>query len=432
MKTSIKNVSETKVIATITVEANELEAARQVALKKFAKTVKVAGFRKGNAPLEMVAKNTDPNDLINETVNNALSKAVAEAFLENKVQVLDRPEVEVKKFVPFSELEFTAEADVLPKVTLGDYKKLKLKPVAVKIDKSDVDDVIERLQKGLSEKTETKDAAKDGDEVVLDFVGKQNDEPFEGGTAKDYPLVLGSGSFIPGFEEALVGHKTGESFDIPLSFPKDYQAKKLAGQKVVFSVTIKKVNSITLLELNDEFAAKAGPFTSMDDLRKDVEAEITAQKEREANDALKDEAVKQLVAKSSVAVPEILRQDQLRSIEQDMTQNLMYQGMQFEQYLEQKGYKDKDEWIEKEARAAADERVKAGLVLAELSKAEKVEATADELAERINVFKQQYANNPDMAKRFDEPEVQHEIANRLLTEKTVNMLVEINTPKTKK
>ncbi|MFZ1242924.1 MAG: trigger factor, partial [Candidatus Saccharimonas sp.] len=219
MKTSIKNVSETKVIATITVEANELEAARQVALKKFAKTVKVAGFRKGNAPLEMVAKNTDPNDLINETVNNALSKAVAEAFLENKVQVLDRPEVEVKKFVPFSELEFTAEADVLPKVTLGDYKKLKLKPVAVKIDKSDVDDVIERLQKGLSEKTETKDAAKDGDEVVLDFVGKQNNEPFEGGTAKDYPLVLGSGSFIPGFEEALVGHKTGESFDIPLSFP---------------------------------------------------------------------------------------------------------------------------------------------------------------------------------------------------------------------
>ena len=186
---------------------------------------------------------------------------------------------------------------------------------------------------------------------------------------------------------------------------------------------------MTLPELTDEFAAKVGPFTSIDDLKKDIEKEITAQKQREADDELRDVAVKQLADASTVAIPEVLRADQLRSIEQDLVQNLAHRGRTLEQYLAEKEYKDKDEWIEKEAKPAADERIKAGLVLAELSKAEKIEATAEELQERISAFKQQYANDATMVARFDEPEVQHEIANRLLTEKTIDWLVAQNTKK---
>jgi len=426
MKSTVKHVSETRALVTVSLDSTELEAAEQVALKKLSKTVKVDGFRKGHVPLNVVAKHVAPDVLAEEILENALSKGVADAFLVNALQALERPEVEVKKFVPGSELEFTAEADILPPVELGDYKKLKAKKNPINVDKKDIDEVIERIQKGYATKEETDAVAEMGDETVIDFVGKRDGTPFEGGTGGDYSLTLGSGSFIPGFEEAIVGHKSGESFDVPLSFPEDYHAKDLAGQKVVFETTVKKVQKVVLPKLDDEFAAKTGPYTDMKQLEDDIKAEITAQKEREANDAVKDDLVKQLVEKSKVIAPKVLVDDQIRSIEQDMMQNLMYQGMTLDQYFESKGFKDRDDWVKKEVAEAAEMRVKAGLVLAELSKAEKIEASAEELADKINAFKSQYANSPETLKRFDEPEIQHEIANRLLTEKTVDRLLELN------
>ena len=426
MKTTVTHESDTRVKVVVAADHAELAAAEQVALKRLAKTVKVNGFRTGHVPLEIVKKHADLNALAQETLDAALNRAVAEAFLNNDLQVLARPEVEIKKYVPGELLEFTAEADVLPEVKLGDYKKLKAKKAAVNVDKKEIDEVIERIQKGLSEKKEVKRAAKIGDETVIDFVGKKDGEAFQGGTGKDYPLVLGSNSFIPGFEDALVGLKAGDTKDVKLAFPKDYHAKDLAGQDVVFEVTVKKVNSVKLLALDDKFAAKAGPFTSMDDLRKDIKAEITAQAERKATDDLKDELVKQLVAKSTVSVPSVLRDDQIRSLEQDLRQNLMYRGRTLEQYFEEKGYADRDAWVKAEANDAADARIKAGLVLAQLSKELKIEATADELAAHINAYKQQYSNNPKMAKHFDKPEAQREVANRLITEKTIDKLGELN------
>ena len=426
MKTTVTHESDTRVKVVVAADHAELAAAEQVALKRLAKTVKVNGFRTGHVPLEIVKKHADLNALAQETLDAALNRAVAEAFLNNNLQVLARPEVEIKKYVPGELLEFTAEADVLPEVKLGDYKKLKAKKAAVNVDKKEIDEVIERIQKGLSEKKEVKRAAKIGDETVIDFVGKKDGEAFQGGTGKDYPLVLGSNSFIPGFEDALVGLKAGDTKDVKLTFPKDYHAKDLAGQDVVFEVTVKKVNSVKLPALDDKFAAKAGPFTSMEDLRGDIKAEITAQAERRAKDDLKDELVKQLVAKSTVSVPSVLRDDQIRSLEQDLRQNLMYRGRTLEQYFEEKGYADRDAWVKAEANDAADARIKAGLVLAQLSKELKIEATADELAAHINAYKQQYANNPKMAKHFDKPEAQREVANRLITEKTIDKLVELN------
>ena len=426
MKTTVTHESDTRVKVVVAADHAELAAAEQVALKRLAKTVKVNGFRTGHVPLEIVKKHADANALAQETLDAALNRAVAEAFLSNDLQVLARPEVEIKKYVPGELLEFTAEADVLPEVKLGDYKKLKAKKAAVSVEKKEIDEVIQRIQKGLSEKKEVKRAAKIGDETVIDFVGKKDGEAFQGGTGKDYPLVLGSNSFIPGFEDALVGLKAGDTKDVKLAFPKDYHAKDLAGQDVVFEVTVKKINSVKLPALDDKFAAKAGPFTSMDDLRKDIKAEITAQAERRAKDDLKDELVKQLVAKSTVSVPSVLRDDQIRSLEQDLRQNLMYRGRTLEQYFEEKGYADRDAWVKAEANDAADARIKAGLVLAQLSKELKIEATADELAAHINAYKQQYANNPKMAKHFDKPEAQREVANRLITEKTIDKLVELN------
>ena len=429
MKTTVKKLSDTKVQLTISLDASELADAEQVSLTKLARDIKVPGFRKGKVPVGIAAKHIDPNALQEQVLENALSKAVAEAFLQEKLQALDRPSVEVKKFVPGSELEFTAEVEVIPPVKLGDYKKLTAKKEVAKVEDKDVDEVIERIRKNYSEKSEVKRAAKLGDEAVIDFTGKKDGVAFEGGSAKEYGLKLGEGQFIPGFEEGVIGHKAGEEFDLKLKFPEDYHAENLAGQDVVFTVKLHKVNELKLPELNDEFAAKCGPFTEMKEVKADIKRELTAQKEREADEKFKDALVGELTEKSKAALPELLVEDQLRSIERDLTQNLMYSGLNLDSYLKTQGFKDKEEWVKKEARPSAEKRVKAGLVLAELSKELKIDASRDEIQDQINFFKQQYGKDKKMLEQFDNPNVHRDIANRMITDKTVAKLVELNTKK---
>ena len=426
MKTTVKKLSDTKVCLTITLGADELNAAEQVALTKMARDLKVPGFRKGKVPVSVAAKHVNPMVLQEQVLDNALSKAVAEAFMNEKLQALERPSVEVKKFVPNQEVEFTAEATVVPPVKLGDYKKLKAKAQTVKVEAKDVDEIIERMQQNFVDKTEVKRAAQEGDEAIIDFVGKKDGVAFDGGSAKDFALKLGGGQFIPGFEEGVVGHKAGETFDLDLEFPKDYHAENLAGAKVVFSVTLHKVNELKLPELNDEFAAKCGPFTDVKELKADIKREITAQKEREAKEKLKDELVAELADSSKVALPELLIDDQMRSIEQDLMQNLSYRGLTMDSYLKTQGFKDKADWQKKEARPAAEKRVKAGLVLAELSKELGVEVSREELDRQISTFKQQYGKDAKLAARFDDPNVHRDIANRMITDKTIDKLVELN------
>ena len=429
MKTTVKNLSDTKVELTITLGKTELDAAESVALSKLAKTLKVPGFRTGKVPASVAAKNVDPEALSQQTLEDALSKAVAEAYLAEKIQALDRPAVEIKKFIPGETLEFTAEAEILPKVTLGDYKKLTVAKTKSTVDAKEIDEVIGRMRTGMAEKKPTTEPAAMGDETKIDFVGKKDDVAFDGGTGTDFDLTLGSNSFIPGFEEAIVGKKTGETFDIPLTFPADYHVAELKGADVVFTTTLKEVTQIVLPELTDEFAASTGPFKTVDELTTDIKRELLAQKDRDAADKIKDSLVKQLIEISTVPVPEILIKDQEQSIERDMTQNLMYQGITLDQYLENKGFMTKEVWLDKEVQPAAANRVKAGLALAELSKAEKIEATAAELDEHVGMYKKQYANNPQMLEQMDTPEARRDIANRLLTEKTVERLVELNTKK---
>jgi trigger factor len=427
MKTTVKHLSETKVELTITLSKDDLKTAEQVALTKLAKSVKVPGFRKGNVPASVAAKHVDPQLLSEQTLEDALSKAVAESYMNENIQALDRPAVEIKKYVPGSELEFTAEAEILPKVTLGDYKKLKTIKKKVSVSAKEIDEIIERMRAGFAEKKEVERAAKDGDEVKIDFVGKKDGVAFDGGTATDYDLTLGSNSFIPGFEEGIVGKKIGETFDLELAFPKDYHVADLKGAKVTFTTTLKAIKEVVLPKVDDEFAAKAGAFKTVEELKDDIKRELTAQKEREANETLKDELVKELVEVSTVPVPDVLLRDQAESIERDMTQNLTYQGLTLEQYLENKQFESKEKWLETEVHDAARKRVQAGLALAELSKKEKIEATTKELDDHVALYKKQYANNPKMVAQFDQPEARRDIANRLLTEKTVERLAELNT-----
>lgn len=426
MQTTVKQLSDTKVQVTVVLGVSELADAEQVALTKLSKTVKVPGFRSGKVPASVAAKHVSPQALQEQALDDAISKAVAESFTQESIQAIDRPSVEVKKFVPSEELEFTAEVEVVPKVELGDYKKLSAKKDDIKIVAKDINDVLERMQNGFADKNDVERAAKNGDEVVIDFVGKKDDVAFDGGTATDYTLNLGSGQFIPGFEEGVIGHKAGDSFDLDLEFPKEYHSSDLAGQKVVFSVTVKKVLEAVKPALDDEFAKKAGPFETIKDLKEDVKRELTTQKEKETEDKYKDALISELIEKSNVAAPEVLVADQMRSIEQDFQQNLMYRGLSLDAYIQSQGYKDVDAWREKEVKDAATRRVQAGLVLSEVTKAEKIEVTDLEVDEQIAQFKQQYANNPQMAEQLGTEEARRDIANRVITDKTIDRLVELN------
>lgn len=222
MQTSLKYLNDTKVQFTVTLGSAELADAEQVALTKLAKELKVPGFRQGKVPVSVAAKHVDPAALANQTMDDAVSKAVAEAFLIEKLNALERPQVEVRKFVPGEELEFTAEVEVIPKVKLADHTKLTAKPEKATVKQADVDDVLERMRQGFAVKSEVDRPAEMGDDVIIDFVGKQDGVAFDGGTAQDYRLGLGAGQFIPGFEEGIVGHKPGETFDLFFQFFLDF------------------------------------------------------------------------------------------------------------------------------------------------------------------------------------------------------------------
>lgn len=425
MKVTRKNLSTTKVELTISLDAKELSEAEQVALVHMGNELKVPGFRKGKVPVNVVKQRVSKDELDSHTLNDAINSAVPDAFGAENLQPLDRPEVSVKKYVPAQELEFTAEVEVLPPTKLGNYKTLKVVKPKITVTKKDIDEVIERMRTGFSDKKEVKRAAKEGDEVVLDFKGiDAKGEAFAGGESKDYPLVLGSKSFIPGFEEGLVGKKAGDAFDLPITFPKDYGAAHLAGQKVKFEIKLKSVNEVVLPKVDDKFAEKCGPFKTVTELTADIKNEITAQRKHEADEKLKDQLVEKLVKASKPDVPEVLINDQMKHIEMDFTQNLAARGMSLDQYLEDKKV-TKEEWQSSELRDAAIARVQSALVLSEVAKEEKITVDDDEVEVRHQQLLQQYPD-PNMRLQLETPEARTDIRNRLVTEKTLERLVELN------
>lgn len=425
MQVTRKDISDTKVKLTITLGLEELVHAKQHELQEQAKTVKVAGFRKGKAPLAVVEKQLDENQLQVSVINHAINDFYGKAIEEQKLRTLNQPDVTIGKFVPFTELEFVAEVEIMPKVKLGDYKKIKKTVSKVAVTEKDVEDVLSNLRAQMAEKKDSDKPAKNGDDVVIDFSGTNKEgELVSGASGTDYSLNLGSNSFIPGFEEGLIGVKKGDKKQLKLAFPKDYHAKTLAGTYITFDVTVKNVQSVTLPEVTDELAAKIGPFSTAKELNADIKKQLEEQKQQEALNQLKDEIVEELVKKSELKLPEVLVSDQVAMLEQDFNQNLAYRGMTKAEYLKQAGFKNEDDWKKQELQPQAERRVSVGMVLAEVADQESITVTNEEIADRVQLYKIQYQQNAD---QFDQPEMQREVASRLLTEKTVDRLVEITT-----
>ena len=424
MKTSVKNLSETKVELTVTLDKEDLKKARKIAIEQLSKEIKIPGFRKGKVPADLAEKHLGENEIAGKTIDIAVRMTVPEAFNESKKVAIQLPNVEVTKYVPDESAEYKAVADILPEVKVGPYKNLKVKKEKVEVKEKDIKEILDGIAKSYAEKKALKKKAALGDEVIIDFTGKKDDKPFPGGTAKDYTLLLGSKTFIPGFEDGIVGHEPGDSFDLDLTFPKDYHAKELAGKKVVFTVLVKQVNEITLPKFDADFAKKCGPFKNMDELKADIKKNLEAQNNHRVEEMYKDALVEALVKGSKVAAPEVMIKDQIRMIKDDITRNAAAQGLTFEDYLKQTGMKE-EEW-EKEAEKVAEARVKASLVLQTLARDQKIEADDKEVEAKIAELKDVYKNSKEALKNLDDPRVRQDIKNRLTIEKVLDFLVDQN------
>ncbi|MBR3143882.1 trigger factor [Candidatus Saccharibacteria bacterium] len=424
MKSKVKKLSDSRVEITVTLDVKDLKSAAETAIQKLAKEVKVEGFRKGKVPVEVARKFIPENDLNAETADIAVRATIMNAFAENAKQLLQAPNVNITKFVPGEMMEYTATADIIPEVKLGDYKKLDVKKPETKVTDKDINGVLDNLASSYAEKKVVKRAAKLDDEVIIDFVGKKDGEAFQGGSAKDYKLVLGSKTFIPGFEDGLVGHEAGDSFNLDITFPKDYGVKDLAGAKTTFEILIKQVNEIVKPEINDELAKKVGPFDDLKTLKEDIKKNLTAQNEHQNTEKYKNELVEALVKKSTVPAPEILIDDQVRVIRDDVTRNAASQGLTFEQFIERAG-ETTESW-DKKAKEIAAQRVKGSLVLQQLAVTEKIKVADEEVEAKINELKDVYKKSPEALKQLKNPNVKMDIKNRLTIEKTLDYLVKNN------
>ncbi|MBQ6313287.1 trigger factor [Candidatus Saccharibacteria bacterium] len=424
MKTKLKKLSDSRVEITVTLDAKDLAPAREKALEKLAKEISVEGFRKGKVPVKVAEKFIPENDLNAEAIDFAVRTSVIEAFKKEEKSPLVLPSINVTKYVPGEIAEYTATADIVPEVTLGDYKKLGVKKQETKVSSKDVNEILDNIARSFAEKSVVKRAAKLEDEVIIDFVGKKDGEAFKGGSAKDYHLALGSGSFIPGFEDGIVGHEAGDKFELELTFPKDYGVSELAGQKTVFEVLLKQVNEVKKATIDDELAKKCGPFKSVAELKADIEKNLAAQNEHKVSEKFKDDLVDALVKKSKVPAPEILIDDQMRLIKDDMTRNAEAQGMSLEDFVKAGG--ETMENREKEARKIAETRVKASLALQMLAMKEKITVSDDTVAAKIAELRDVYKNSPEAIKSLKDPNVKMDIKNRMIIEETLNFLVKAN------
>jgi trigger factor len=414
-----KNEAELVIIPT----NEELDSIKKHVLGHFKDQVKVAGFRAGKTPIELVEKHADPQALQVRFLDEAVEQLYRKAMQTQGLRPVAAPKVSITKFVPFTTLEFTATVAVLGVIKLADYKKPStVEKPKVAVTAKDVNGILENLQLRMAEKKDVERVSKTGDQVWIDFSGVDaKDKPVAGADGKDYPLALGSNTFIPGFEDNVTGMKANETKTFTLTFPKDYGVKALAGSKVTFTVIVSKVQEVVKPALDDEFAKKAGPFTTMETLKDDIKKQMTLEREQQVQREYESELIRDITNKSTLDAPSVLVDEQLeRMINQDR-QNAVYRGQTWEEYLEQQGMTEEE--YKTKARPAAEERVKASLVLSEVADAEQVNITRDELDARMEALKTQY-QDPKMQAELETDEARQDIASRMLTEKTIVKLVE--------
>ncbi len=381
------------------VSAEEFAKAVEAAYKKNRAKFNIQGFRKGKATKAMIEKLYGEGVFYDEAIDIVFPSAYEKAVKELELDVIDRPSADIESIGKDEGLKMTITVPVKPEVKLGDYKGLEITKVDGEVTEEDINHEIQHLLDDNARLAVAEGRpVKEGDIILLDFLGKVDGEPFEGGEAKNFELTIGSGSFIPGFEEQLVGAEIGQEFDIKVTFPQEYHAEELKGQEAVFTVTVNEIKEKQVPEFNDEFVSETSEFETVDELKEDMRAKMAVNKKEYAQNAMKNEAVSKLAEITEVEIPEVLIANEIETMMRDFEQNLKYQGMDLESYFNYTS--STKEQLADQMKDDAAMRVKMGLALEELAKLEEITATEEDLDKEYQKMAEMYKLDVEQIKNI--------------------------------
>ena len=426
MSMQVEKLEKNMAKLTIEVDAAKVNDAIKKAYDKNKGKMSVPGFRKGKVPQAMIEKMYGPEVFYEDAANFLIPDAYAEEVeAAEDLEVVSQPKIDVVQMEKGKNFIFTAEVALKPPVDLGKYKGVKIEKIDTEVTDEDIDKEIKREQEANARTITVEDRpVKDGDTAVIDFEGFIGDKAFEGGKGENYPLVIGSGSFIPGFEEQLIGKNSGDDVDVKVTFPEDYNAKDLAGKEALFKVKINEIKEKELPELDDEFASEVSEFDTMAEYREDVKKNLTEKKEKEAKDKKEDAVIEAIIKDSKMDIPEAMVETQARTMVNDYARRLQSQGLSLEQYFMFTGL-DMDKFTD-QMKEGARKRIESRLILEAVVKAENFEVTDEEYEKELERIAKESKMEVDKLKEYigDDEYGKKQIIDDLKIQKAVDFVVD--------
>ena len=426
MSLQVEKLEKNMAKLTIEVEAEKFTEAIKKAYEKNKGKMSVPGFRKGKVPQAMIEKMYGPGVFYEDAANFLIPDAYSEEVENAKdLEVVSQPKIDVTQMEKGKPFIFTAEVALKPPVELGKYKGVKIDKIDTEVTDEDIDKEIKREQEANARTITVEDRpVKDGDTAVINFEGFVDGVAFEGGKGENYPLVIGSGSFIPGFEDQLIGKSTGDECDVNVTFPEDYSAKDLAGKAAVFKVKVNEIKEKELPELDDEFASEVSEFDTMAEYREDVKKNLAKKKEKEAKDKKEDAVIEAIVKDSKMDIPDAMIDTNVKNMVNDYARRLQSQGLSLEQYFMFTGL-DMDKFRE-QMRPGAIKRIESRLILEAIVKAENFEVTDDEYEKELERIAEESKMEVDKLKEYigDDEYGKNQIIEDLKIQKAIDLIVE--------
>ena len=399
MSLQVEKLEKNMAKLTIEVSAQELEAAIQSAYQKNKSRISVPGFRKGKVPRQMIEKMYGKEIFYEDAANALIPGAYDKAMEECEESIVSSPKIEVVQIEAGKPFIFTAEVALKPEVKLGKYKGVKVDKEVITVTEEEVAAENEKERENNARTIEVEGrAVEDGDIATIDFEGFVDGVAFEGGKGENYPLTIGSGSFIPGFEEQLIGKNKDEEVDVNVTFPEDYHAEELKGKEALFKVTVKEVKTKELPEVDDEFAAEVSEFETLAEYKEDIRKKLTEKKEKEARNAKEEAVITAIIEDSAMEIPDAMLETQQRQIVDEFTQRLQMQGISLEQYFQFTGL-DAEKMLE-QAKPQADRRIKSRLVLEAIVAAEKITVSDEDYEKEIERMAEVYNMEKDKVREM--------------------------------
>ena len=422
MSVQVEKLEKNMAKLTVEVSAEDFKAAIKKAFNKNKNRFSIPGFRKGKAPQAMIEKMYGEGVFYEDAADEAINASYAEAMKESGLDIVSRPEVTIEKIGKDEPFVYSALVAVKPEVTLGQYKGVEVEKADVSVSAEDVEAELKKVQEQNARLLTVEDrGVEDGDQTVIDFEGFVDGKGFEGGKAEDYPLTIGSHSFIDTFEEQLIGKKIGEECEVNVTFPTEYHAADLAGKPATFKVTVKEIKVKELPELNDEFASEVSEFDTLDEYKKDVEKKLAEKKEIEANSKNEDAVVAKVVENATMEIPDKMIDAQAENMVQDMARRMQSQGLSLDMYLKYTGMTV--EQMKEQARPDAEKRIRTRLVLEAVAQAENIQISDEKVDEEVAKMAEAYKMEVEKLKSYMSESDVKQMKEDLAVQQAVDLLV---------